>query len=154
MENSPPRHILFATDFSARCDRAKVRTIQLALPWHARLTVIHVIEDDDAPFEQPEDIVARIVRFFDLARDRPSTTCFIADTMLLDAFGERRPMRCLGFTPGATEQEIVRCYPVVIRATATVRQEQRGSPPSLRDSDRHDGNGIAYIHKTLFRLDR
>lgn len=47
MEKSSPRHIIFATDFSARCDRAQDRAIQLAVQWQARLTAVHVIEDED-----------------------------------------------------------------------------------------------------------
>ncbi|WP_160011157.1 universal stress protein [Rhizobium sp. 18055] len=41
-----PRHILFATDFSARCDRAQDRAIQLALQWRAKLTVLFAFEAD------------------------------------------------------------------------------------------------------------
>ena len=54
MEKSSPRHIIFATDFSARCDRAQDRAIQLAVQWQARLTAVHVIEDEDDFLEQPE----------------------------------------------------------------------------------------------------
>ncbi|CAN7704847.1 universal stress protein [Neorhizobium tomejilense] len=39
-----PSHIVLATDFTARCDRAQDRAVQLALEWNASLTAIHVIE--------------------------------------------------------------------------------------------------------------
>lgn len=40
----PPRHILLATDFTARCDRAQDRAVQLALEWNASLTAVHAID--------------------------------------------------------------------------------------------------------------
>jgi nucleotide-binding universal stress UspA family protein len=46
---SPPRRILFATDLSARCDRALDRSVALANAWRAELLVVHVLE-------QPEDL--------------------------------------------------------------------------------------------------
>lgn len=44
-----PRHLLFATDLSARCDRARDRAIWMAKSWKARLTVVHVLDAIDAP---------------------------------------------------------------------------------------------------------
>src|SRR5215510_4223889 len=46
---STPRRILFATDLSARCDRALDRSVELADAWRAELFVVHVLE-------QPEDL--------------------------------------------------------------------------------------------------
>lgn len=40
----PPRTILFATDFSSRCDRSLERAILLATKWQARLILLHVLE--------------------------------------------------------------------------------------------------------------
>lgn len=42
-----PSHLIFATDFSVRGDRAQDRAIQLALQWNASLTAVHAIEDMD-----------------------------------------------------------------------------------------------------------
>jgi len=42
--DSPPRRILFATDLSARCDRALDRSVALADAWRAELIVLHVVE--------------------------------------------------------------------------------------------------------------
>lgn len=52
----PPNHLLLATDFSARTDRAQDRAVQLALQWNASLTAIHAIDvalmtDDPSPIE-------------------------------------------------------------------------------------------------------
>ena len=40
-----PTHIIFATDFSARCDRAQDRAVQLAVEWNASLTAVHALSD-------------------------------------------------------------------------------------------------------------
>jgi nucleotide-binding universal stress UspA family protein len=40
-----PAHILLATDFTARCDRAQDRAVQLALYWDASLTAVHALTD-------------------------------------------------------------------------------------------------------------
>ena len=45
MVERPPSHLLLATDFSARTDRALDRAIQLALQWNAGLTAVHAIDD-------------------------------------------------------------------------------------------------------------
>lgn len=42
-----PSHIVLATDFSARCDRAQDRAVQLALEWNANLTAVHALSDMD-----------------------------------------------------------------------------------------------------------
>lgn len=39
-----PKHILFATDLSARCDRALERAALLAQSWQAELSILHVVE--------------------------------------------------------------------------------------------------------------
>ncbi len=44
-----PHHLLLATDFSARCDRAQDRAVQLALQWNARLTAVHALGATDVP---------------------------------------------------------------------------------------------------------
>ncbi|MEF0941630.1 universal stress protein [Rhizobium sp. BR 362] len=41
----PPSRILLATDFTARCDRAQHRAVQLATEWDAGLTVVHAVDD-------------------------------------------------------------------------------------------------------------
>lgn len=43
---TPPRHILLATDFSARSDRPLDRALSLAHRWGAELTLAHVIEPE------------------------------------------------------------------------------------------------------------
>jgi len=43
--NQVPSHIVFATDFTARCDRAQDRAVQLAIEWNASLTAVHAIDD-------------------------------------------------------------------------------------------------------------
>jgi len=40
-----PKTILFATDLSARCDRALDRSVLLAVEWRARLVVVHAMQD-------------------------------------------------------------------------------------------------------------
>lgn len=40
-----PSHIVFATDFSARTDRAQDRAVQLAVRWNASLTAVHALSD-------------------------------------------------------------------------------------------------------------
>lgn len=64
MQLSVPRHVLFATDLSARCDRAQDRAIQLALEWRARLTVVHAVEsvDDLSGLPQTQSMPAAITR--------------------------------------------------------------------------------------------
>ncbi len=42
--NNPPGTILFATDFSSRCDRSLERAIILAKHWNSRLILLHVLE--------------------------------------------------------------------------------------------------------------
>lgn len=50
--NALPRHILLATDLSARCDRASDRAIELARNWNARLSVVHALDVFDIPNDQ------------------------------------------------------------------------------------------------------
>ncbi|MQW97366.1 universal stress protein (plasmid) [Sinorhizobium fredii] len=40
-----PSDIILATDFSARCDRAQDRAVQLAIEWNATLTAVHPLSD-------------------------------------------------------------------------------------------------------------
>jgi nucleotide-binding universal stress UspA family protein len=40
-----PAHIILATDFTARCDRAQDRAVQLAIYWNASLTAVHALTD-------------------------------------------------------------------------------------------------------------
>lgn len=47
-----PRHLIFATDLSARCDRARDRAVMLARLWKARLTAVHVLDVLDIPNDQ------------------------------------------------------------------------------------------------------
>jgi nucleotide-binding universal stress UspA family protein len=51
----PPTHLLFATDFTARCDRAQHRAIELALRWNASLTAVYAVDE----FAIPTDVPAR-----------------------------------------------------------------------------------------------
>ncbi|MEW9612886.1 universal stress protein [Shinella sp. S4-D37] len=48
-----PSHLLLATDLSARSDRAIDRAIALARAWHARLTVLHVLDELNVQNDQP-----------------------------------------------------------------------------------------------------
>lgn len=47
-DTMPPRHLLLATDLSARCDRATDRALALSRVWGARLTVVHALDALDA----------------------------------------------------------------------------------------------------------
>src|SRR5262249_44726254 len=49
MDGNTPSHLVFATDFSARCDRAQDRSIQMALRWNASLTAVHAIDEPQIP---------------------------------------------------------------------------------------------------------
>jgi nucleotide-binding universal stress UspA family protein len=40
-----PSHVVLATDFTARCDRAQDRAVQLAIQWNASLTAVHALSD-------------------------------------------------------------------------------------------------------------
>lgn len=40
-----PAHVILATDFTARCDRAQDRAVQLAIHWNASLTAVHALTD-------------------------------------------------------------------------------------------------------------
>lgn len=51
---APPKKILFATDLSARCDRALDRAAALAVAWHAELVAVHALE-------QSEDFYAKVL---------------------------------------------------------------------------------------------
>jgi nucleotide-binding universal stress UspA family protein len=44
MTEKPPRHLLLATDLSARCDRAQDRALDLARAWKAKLTIVHALD--------------------------------------------------------------------------------------------------------------
>lgn len=44
IRNTPAR-IVLATDFTARCDRAQGRAVQLAILWNASLTAVHALTD-------------------------------------------------------------------------------------------------------------
>ena len=44
---SPPSTVLFATDLSARCDRALDRSVILARAWGSHLVAVHAIEEMD-----------------------------------------------------------------------------------------------------------
>ncbi|MFC7335289.1 universal stress protein [Rhodocista pekingensis] len=44
-----PRHLLLATDLSARCDRALDRAAQLAEEWRAELTALNVLDPTASP---------------------------------------------------------------------------------------------------------
>lgn len=46
--NIPPGTILFATDFSGRCDRPLDRAMKLATQWNAKLVLLHVLETPHA----------------------------------------------------------------------------------------------------------
>lgn len=57
-----PKTLLFPTDFSGRCDRARDRAVQLAREWRARLVLLHV-QDGSDPAEMldgPEEAEKRI----------------------------------------------------------------------------------------------
>ena len=41
---TPPERLLFATDFSGRCDRPLERSVRLARLWGAKLLLLHVLE--------------------------------------------------------------------------------------------------------------
>lgn len=49
---STPRHILFATDLSARSDRARERALMLARQWGCHLTVVHALDHLSAAADQ------------------------------------------------------------------------------------------------------
>lgn len=72
---SPPSHIVFATDFSARCDRAQDRAVQLALEWNASLTAVHVIEDFGLAGDPATRIASRKSAMRNAARLREEFQC-------------------------------------------------------------------------------
>lgn len=47
--DATPRHLLLATDLSARCDRALDRAAQLAEEWRAELTALNVLDPTASP---------------------------------------------------------------------------------------------------------
>ena len=49
-----PHRILFATDFSGRCDRALGRSLRLARRWRSRLILFHVLEPPHDELTQEE----------------------------------------------------------------------------------------------------
>jgi len=65
--NHPPKTILFATDFSSRCDRSLERAISLARQWNARLILLHVLEKGRAAMTE-DARRSEEVRLHDLLR--------------------------------------------------------------------------------------
>lgn len=53
-QSNTPRHLLLATDLSARCDRALDRAAQLAHEWQADLMALHVLD----PAASPDQVLA------------------------------------------------------------------------------------------------
>jgi nucleotide-binding universal stress UspA family protein len=47
------RHIILATDLTARSDRAFDRAVALARRWNARLLIVHAVEDRASPTDEP-----------------------------------------------------------------------------------------------------
>lgn len=73
-----PRHVLFATDLGARCDRAQERAVELARKWRARLTVVHALE------------------IFDISdRDQSAEIAAARDRALVDMRREFEPLKDL-----------------------------------------------------------
>lgn len=54
MIDPPPTHILFATDFSGRCDRPLERTLRLARLWGSELVLLHILEAPHADLTDDE----------------------------------------------------------------------------------------------------
>ncbi len=52
----PPRSILLATDLSARSDRALDRAVLLAKHWQARLTILHVLQEERSQSDQVDPL--------------------------------------------------------------------------------------------------
>lgn len=48
-----PRHLILATDLTARSDRAFDRAVNLARRWDARLLIVHAVEDTSYSTEEP-----------------------------------------------------------------------------------------------------
>ena len=75
-DRNSPRHLVFATDFTARCDRAQDRAIQLAVQWGAKLTVVHALETaglSDASWVEQEEVPVLIAREATRLREELST---------------------------------------------------------------------------------
>lgn len=51
---SPPHRILFATDFSGRCDRPLERSLRLASRWQSTLILLHVLDAKDRKLTDEE----------------------------------------------------------------------------------------------------
>jgi nucleotide-binding universal stress UspA family protein len=47
-----PKHLLFATDLSARCDRGSDRAVLLSMQWRSHLTVVHALEQSAPAISQ------------------------------------------------------------------------------------------------------
>lgn len=47
------RHVTLATDLTARSDRAFDRAVALARRWHAKLLIVHAVEERQHPTDQP-----------------------------------------------------------------------------------------------------
>jgi len=57
-----PRHLLLATDLSARCDRASDRALALARAWNAKLTVVHALDVVAIPSDNQPSVSDAAVR--------------------------------------------------------------------------------------------
>jgi nucleotide-binding universal stress UspA family protein len=74
-----PRHLLFATNFAKSAPRRAQESIQLADDFHARLTLIHVIEDynhlasDPAPIEEATRKLKELIPANAQLRSAPET---------------------------------------------------------------------------------
>lgn len=86
MSCNPPSHIVLATDFSARCDRAQDRAVQLAIEWNASLTAVHAMDDLGLVVEPlaREAYLKRVRRNADRLRDEFASVEGLRSTVVVE----------------------------------------------------------------------
>src|SRR5690606_4753422 len=81
-----PSHIVFATDFSDRTDRAQDRAVQLAVRWNASLTAVHALSDvnltDDTSLRDAYRTAAK--RSADLLREELACTEGLRSSVIVE----------------------------------------------------------------------
>lgn len=82
-----PRHILLATDLSARCDRALDRASALAGDWGADLVVVHAVEQEES------GLASELARRLPVWRTRQDAARMVEEGLRLDMRGANPTFR-------------------------------------------------------------